>query len=57
MFTEALFTIAKPGNNPVTYQEMTGLRCHTHTHTDTHTQEYYSARKKVEVHSNMYSYY
>jgi len=46
MFTEALFTIAKPGNNPVTYQEMTGLRCHTHTHTDTHTQEYYSARKK-----------
>ena len=37
MFTEALFTIAKPGNNPVTYQEMTGLRCHTHTHRHTHT--------------------
>ena len=37
MFTAALFTIAKHGNNPVTYQEMAGLRSHTHTHRHTHT--------------------
>ena len=44
MFTEALFTIAKPGNNPFTYQEMIGLRCHTHTHT--HTRILLSQKKE-----------
>ena len=46
MFTEALFTIAKPGNNPFTYQEMIGLRCHTHTHT--HTRILLSQKKRMK---------
>ena len=50
MFTEALFTTSRHGNNLNVHWQMNGLkRCDViNTHTHTHTMEYYSAIKRMK---------